>query len=134
MASKTTKTTETSIETVSSGEIMSKLPTLDYASLMALQAKIAEETAGKKDQALAQMRAKYNEFCGKLSAEGAVLGFSLDDIMGTTILPKYRNPADPSETWAGRGRKPKWLEAQIAIGAKLDDFLINKDDADQEAA
>lgn len=23
--------------------------------------------------------------------------------------PKYRNPNDPSQTWSGRGRTPKWL-------------------------
>jgi DNA-binding protein H-NS len=26
------------------------------------------------------------------------------------VAPKYRNPANPSQTWAGRGIKPKWIE------------------------
>ena len=26
------------------------------------------------------------------------------------VLPKYQNPSDPSETWAGRGKQPRWLE------------------------
>jgi DNA-binding protein H-NS len=30
------------------------------------------------------------------------------------VLPKYRNPTQPSETWAGRGRKPEWLTAQLS--------------------
>jgi DNA-binding protein H-NS len=25
------------------------------------------------------------------------------------VLPKFRNPRRPSETWAGRGKKPRWL-------------------------
>ena len=25
------------------------------------------------------------------------------------VVPKYRNPDRPSETWAGRGKKPRWL-------------------------
>jgi DNA-binding protein H-NS len=38
--------------------------------------------------------------------------------------PKYRNPKDPTQTWAGRGRKPAWLEAALKKGAKLDSFKI----------
>jgi DNA-binding protein H-NS len=25
------------------------------------------------------------------------------------VFPKYRNPAKPEETWAGRGKQPRWL-------------------------
>jgi DNA-binding protein H-NS len=40
-------------------------------------------------------------------------------------LPKYRNPAEPSETWAGRGKQPRWLTAQLKSGKKIDDFRID---------
>src|SRR5215831_4670322 len=40
------------------------------------------------------------------------------------VAPKYRNPENPSETWAGRGLKPRWLAAAIKQGKKLDDFAI----------
>ena len=40
------------------------------------------------------------------------------------VAPKYRNPANPTETWAGRGQQPKWLAAYTAKGRKLDEFLI----------
>ena len=40
------------------------------------------------------------------------------------ILPKYRNPKG-GETWAGRGKRPRWLSAQLKSGKKLDDFLIS---------
>src|ERR1700694_30858 len=40
------------------------------------------------------------------------------------VAPKYRNPENPSETWAGRGLKPRWLTAAIKAGKKADDFLI----------
>jgi DNA-binding protein H-NS len=40
------------------------------------------------------------------------------------VAPKYRNPQNPAETWAGRGQQPKWMASQIAAGRKLDDFLI----------
>jgi DNA-binding protein H-NS len=40
------------------------------------------------------------------------------------VLPKYRNPDKPSETWAGRGKPPRWLTAKLQSGKKLDDFRI----------
>jgi DNA-binding protein H-NS len=40
------------------------------------------------------------------------------------VFPKYRNPAKPSETWAGRGKQPRWLTAQHRSGKRLDDFRI----------
>ena len=40
------------------------------------------------------------------------------------VFPKYRNPAEPAETWAGRGKQPRWLAAQLRSGKKLDDFRI----------
>jgi DNA-binding protein H-NS len=40
------------------------------------------------------------------------------------VFPKYRNPKEPSETWAGRGKQPRWLTAQLRSGKKLEDFRI----------
>jgi DNA-binding protein H-NS len=42
-----------------------------------------------------------------------------------SVAPKYRNPQNPSETWAGRGLKPRWMSAAIKTGKKMDDFLIS---------
>jgi DNA-binding protein H-NS len=75
----------------------------------------------------------------KMSAEKAQLEQRLQklpsqDISGGTlrperrpypeVFPKYRNPNEPSETWAGRGKQPRWLTAQLRSGKKLDDFRI----------
>jgi DNA-binding protein H-NS len=43
-----------------------------------------------------------------------------------SVAPKYRNPNDPSQTWAGRGLQPLWLRDAIESGKKLDSFLIAK--------
>ena len=43
--------------------------------------------------------------------------------MGTRVAPKYRN-AQTGETWTGRGKKPRWLAAELANGRKIADFLI----------
>jgi DNA-binding protein H-NS len=40
------------------------------------------------------------------------------------VAPKYRNPANPAETWAGRGLKPRWLAAALKSGKKLEHFSI----------
>ena len=40
------------------------------------------------------------------------------------VAPKYRNPANPAETWAGRGQQPRWLAAETSKGRKLEEFLI----------
>jgi DNA-binding protein H-NS len=40
------------------------------------------------------------------------------------VLPKYRNPTPPFETWSGRGRQPRWLNAQLEFGKQLEDFKI----------
>jgi len=52
------------------------------------------------------------------------------------VAPKYRNPENPGETWAGRGLKPRWLAAALKSGKKLDDFIIGgvgKDSASKPA-
>jgi DNA-binding protein H-NS len=40
------------------------------------------------------------------------------------VLPKYRNLSSPFQTWAGRGRQPRWLSAQLDLGKRLEDFRI----------
>src|SRR5262252_4467396 len=43
---------------------------------------------------------------GKVGGRGTSFGKQ-----GRSVAPKYRNPENPSETWAGRGLKPRWLAA-----------------------
>jgi DNA-binding protein H-NS len=40
------------------------------------------------------------------------------------VEPKFRNPNDPSETWSGRGKTPRWMIEMIADGRSIDDFRI----------
>jgi DNA-binding protein H-NS len=40
------------------------------------------------------------------------------------VFPKFQNPARPFETWAGRGKQPRWLTAQLSSGNRIDDFRI----------
>ena len=40
------------------------------------------------------------------------------------VLPKYCNPDQPLETWAGRGKRPRWLVAKLGSGKRIEDFKI----------
>lgn len=57
-------------------------------------------------------------------------GFNLSELTGGkprrtgTVAPKYANPQDPTMTWTGRGRKPRWVQENLAEGKELDDMLI----------
>jgi DNA-binding protein H-NS len=57
-------------------------------------------------------------------------GFSLEDVLeaggvkGSKGAPKYANPADPTQTWTGRGRKPNWLIEAMDAGKSLDDMAL----------
>ena len=43
------------------------------------------------------------------------------------VAPKYRNPANPKETWTGRGKQPRWMAELTAKGGKKpEDVLIKK--------
>ena len=35
---------------------------------------------------------------------------------GKKVAPKYRDPANPANTWTGRGRMPQWVQALNVAG------------------
>jgi DNA-binding protein H-NS len=42
--------------------------------------------------------------------------------------PRYRNPANPAETWSGQGRPPAWVRRALAAGVTLDIFEVGDSD------
>ena len=44
-------------------------------------------------------------------------------LAGKKVAPKYRNPANPEQTWTGRGVYPTWVQALKTAGT-LDSALI----------
>jgi DNA-binding protein H-NS len=53
-----------------------------------------------------------------------LFGSGRGSLKGSKVAVKYRDKSDPSNTWTGRGRQPKWLAARIAKGAKIQDFAV----------
>ena len=53
---------------------------------------------------------------------------------GRKVAPKYRNPKNRSETWAGRGAMPRWMAAEIKKGKKREDFAIGESAAKAKRA
>jgi DNA-binding protein H-NS len=45
-------------------------------------------------------------------------------LAGKKVAPKYRNPANPEQTWTGRGVSPTWVQELKAAGT-LDAALIS---------
>jgi DNA-binding protein H-NS len=42
------------------------------------------------------------------------------------VVPKYRNPLNASETWAGRGKQPRWVRKLLRSGKRIDDLRIDR--------
>jgi DNA-binding protein H-NS len=100
------------------------LKSMDVDALLSLRAQI--------DQALSQRRSMLEKELSRLGgspgrmARGPASNGRSHPLKGAKVPPKYRNPANPEETWAGRGAQPRWLAAALKGGKKLTDFLIDK--------
>jgi DNA-binding protein H-NS len=73
-----------------------------------------------------QRRALESELStiSRLQVGGARTKSGRGGLKGSSVAPKYRNPENATETWAGRGLKPRWLTAALKSGKKLEDFVI----------
>ena len=89
-----------------------------------LQTQVAKAISSFEDRrkklALAELEDKARE-----------MGFSLSELTGSAVVrkrspavPKYANPADKSDTWSGRGRKPRWFATALAAGKKPQSMAI----------
>jgi DNA-binding protein H-NS len=77
---------------------------------------------------------KVSKLREKIHALIKAEGYSFEDIFGQgraktrrsggTVAPKYRNPADPEQTWSGRGKRPRWFNDALKAGKKEKDLAI----------
>lgn len=74
---------------------------------------------------------KKKEALSELEEKARAMGFTLAELTGTSVsrkrapaTAKYANPANSSDTWSGRGRKPRWFEAALNAGKSPEDLAI----------
>ena len=93
----------------------------------ALERQIEEQTAQGHAAAIAKIRELMVENGISLSDLGARSGGKASSkkssSTGQKVAAKYRD-ASTGESWSGRGLKPKWLQAALASGKKIEDFSV----------
>lgn len=97
---------------------------LSIKELKDLQSQVARAISSFEDR-------KKKEAIAALEEQARTLGFSLAELTGAAktrkrspAVPKYANPANKSDTWSGRGRKPRWFAEALAKGKKPESMAI----------
>lgn len=97
---------------------------LSLKELKDLQAQVAKSIATYEDR-------KKKEALAELEDRARAMGFTLAELTGVQVArkrapasAKYANPENASETWSGRGRKPRWFEAAIQSGRPIEDMMV----------
>lgn len=100
------------------------LNTLSLKELKDLQAQVAKAITSFEDR-------RKKEALVELEEKAKHLGFTLAELTGVSAVrkrapavAKYANPDDGTETWSGRGRKPRWFVAALSAGKKPEDMAI----------
>lgn len=105
----------------------SDLNGMSLSELRQLQNSVASAIAAHEKKARKEAKAAVEKAAREM-------GFSIGELFGgeaarsggkqQASAPKYADPADPSRTWTGRGRKPNWVKAYLEKGKSLDDLSI----------
>src|SRR3979411_997116 len=109
----------------------SKLASMSVEALLQLRDEIGSVLSRKTDQLKTPPPALGG---GGWTAKKAVGRPRGSTMKGRKVAPKYRNPKNRSETWAGRGAMPRWMAAEIKKGKKREDFAIGKSAAKAKKA
>ena len=97
---------------------------LSLKELKDLQSQVAKHIASFEDR-------KRKEALAEIEEIARAKGFSLAELTGAVVtrkrspaVAKYANPADASDTWSGRGRKPRWFAEALSAGKQPEDMAI----------
>lgn len=100
------------------------LDAMSLSELKDLQRNVARAIASFEDR-------KKKEALLALEEKARELGFSIAELTGAKVTrtrapasAKYANPSNPSDTWSGRGRKPKWFSDALAAGKSPADLSV----------
>lgn len=86
---------------------------------------------GKLERAISSYEyQRRREALAAIQSTAREFGFNLEELTGNkpnkvgTVKPKYAHPDDPTMTWTGRGRKPRWVIEHLDSGKSLEDMQI----------
>ena len=104
---------------------MLKVKSMAFDELLMAKGKIETEIELRS----ARERSRLIKAIGELrSAAAAISAMALHArphaLKGKKLPPRYRNPKNRKETWAGRGNRPRWLVAALKGGKKLEAFAV----------
>jgi DNA-binding protein H-NS len=101
-----------------------ELNSMSLKELKDLQSKVNKAVSTYEDR-------RRKEALAEIEEVARSKGFSLSELTGGSMpkkrapaTAKYANPANKSDTWSGRGRKPRWVEAALKSGKSLADLSI----------
>jgi DNA-binding protein H-NS len=96
---------------------------MDLAKLSSAQLRdLQQQLQGELKQRTTQDRSEALE---KIHAIARSVGLPLKELVGAapgrggrtgTVAAQFRNPADASQQWTGRGRQPKWVKDWVDGG------------------
>lgn len=101
---------------------------MDLKDMSALQ--LRELIARSKSELIAREQAEKAAACEKIHAIAKDAGIPLKELLAgiqsnskKPVAARYRNPANATQTWTGRGRAPSWAKPYIESGT-LDTTII----------
>jgi DNA-binding protein H-NS len=105
-----------------------KLKSMSFDDLVALRDNVLRMISDKAASARRELESKLAAIEGLGLGGGAKRGPKPrgSKLKGRKVPPKYRNPKNRAETWAGRGATPRWLRAYVKAGHKLEEFAIGR--------
>ena len=104
---------------------MLKVKSMAFDKLLMVKRKIETEIELRSARERSRLIEAIGELRGVAAMKpGVTLHARTHALKGKKLAPRYRNPKNRKETWAGRGHRPRWLVAALKGGKKLEAFAV----------
>ena len=90
----------------------------------AIDSRIIELQKAHEREALEKLEKLAQELGLERAKLAAHFGSGSKGAVKNPVAPKDRNPANPIQTWAGRGKKPGWVQEHLQKGGSLEELAI----------
>lgn len=96
------------------------LKTLSIAELEKLVDEALDLIESKKGEALESAKAEIERIAAAAGLSVTIDAGAKTKRVSKKVAAVYRNPNNAKETWAGRGKRPKWVVEALAAGQSLE--------------